>query len=39
MDMEMKQKGNKIQILKDKICITDSKVIEETNGSDLNKIS
>ena len=39
MDMEIEQKDNKIQFLEDKIGIPDSKVIEEMNRLDLNKIS
>ena len=39
MDMEVEQKDNKIQFLEDKIGIPDSKVIEEMNILDLNKIS
>ena len=39
MDMEIEQKDNKIQFIKDKIGIPDSKVIEEKNRLDLNKIS
>ena len=39
MDIEIEQKDNKIQFLKDKIGIPDSKVIEEMNRLDLNKIS
>ena len=39
MDMEIEQKDNKIQCLEDKIGIPDSKVIEEMNRLDLNKIS
>ena len=38
MDMEIEQKDNKIQFLEDKIGIPDSKVIEEMNRLDLNKI-
>ena len=39
MDIEIEQKDNKIQFLEDKIGIPDSKVIEEMNRLDLNKIS
>ena len=39
MDMEIEQKDKKIQFLKDKIGIPDSKVIEEMTRLDLNKIS
>ena len=39
MDMEIEQKDNKIQFLEDKIGIPDSKVIEEMNRLDLNKLS
>ena len=39
MDVEIEQKDNKIQFLEDKIGIPDSKVIEEMNRLDLNKIS
>ena len=39
MDIEMEEKANKIQILEDKIGTPDSKVIEEMNRLDLNKIS
>ena len=39
MDMEIEQKDNKIHFLEDKIGIPDSKVIEEMNRLDLNKIS
>ena len=39
MDVEIEQKDNKVQILEDKIGIPDSKVIEEMNRLDLNKIS
>ena len=38
-DIEMKQKDNKIQILENKIGIPDSKLIEDMNRLDLNKIS
>ena len=39
MDVELERKDNKIQFLEDKIGIPDSKVIEEMNRLDLNKIS
>ena len=39
MDIELEQKDNEIQFLEDKIGIPDSKVIEEMNRLDLNKIS
>ena len=39
MDMEIEQKDNKLQFLEDKIVIPDSKVLEEMNRLDLNKIS
>ena len=39
MDVEKEQKDNKIQFLEDKIGIPDSKVIEEMNRLDLNKLS
>ena len=39
MDIEIEQKDNKIHFLEDKIGIPDSKVIEEMNRLDLNKIS
>ena len=39
MDMELEQKDNKKQFLEDKIGIPDSKVIEEMNRLDSNKIS
>ena len=39
MDMEIEQKDDKLQFLEDKIGIPDSKVIEESNRLDLNKIS
>ena len=39
MDVQMEQKDNKIQFLEDKTGIPDSKVIEEMNRLDLNKIS
>ena len=39
MDVEREQKVNKIPFLEDKIGIQDSKVIEEMNRLDLNKIS
>ena len=39
MDIEIEQKDNKIQFLEDKRGLADSKVIEEMNRSDLNKIS
>ena len=39
MDMELEQKDNEIQFLEDKIGIPDSKVIEQMNRLDLNKIS
>ena len=39
MDMEVERKDDKIQFLEDKIGIPDSKVIEEMNRLDLNKIS
>ena len=39
MDVEIEQKDNKIQFLEDKIGIPDSKVIEEMNRLDLDKIS
>ena len=39
MDLEKDQKDNKIQYLEDQIGIPDSKVIEEMNRLDLNKIS
>ena len=39
MDMEIEQKSNKKQFLEDKKGIPDSKVIEEMNRLDLNKIS
>ena len=38
IDMEIEQKYNKIHFLEDKIGIPNSKVIEEMNRSDLNKI-
>ena len=38
IDMEIEQKDNKIQFLEDKIGIPNSKVIEEMNRLDLNKI-
>ena len=39
MDMEIQQNDNKIHFLENKIGIPDSKVIEEMNRLDLNKIS
>ena len=39
MDIELEQKDNKIQFLEDRIGIPDSKVIEEMNRLDLDKIS
>ena len=39
MDMEIEQKDNKIQFLEDKIGIPASKVIEEMDRLDINKIS
>ena len=39
MDKEKEQKDNKIQFREDKIGKPDSKVIEEMNRLDLNKIS
>ena len=39
MDIELQEKGNNKQFLEDKIGIPDSKVIEEMNMLDLNKIS
>ena len=39
MDKEIEQKENKIQFLEDEIGKPNSKVIEEMNRSDLNKIS
>ena len=38
MDMEIEQKDNKTQFLEEKIGIPDSKVIEEMNRLDLNRI-
>ena len=38
-DMEIEQKDNKIHFSEDKIGIAVSKVIEEMNRLDLNKIS
>ena len=39
MVMVKEQKDNKVQFLEDKIGVPDSKVIEEMNRLDLNKIS
>ena len=39
IDIELKQKDNKIHFLEEEIEIPDSKVIEEMNGLDINKIS
>ena len=39
MDIKLEQKDNKIQFLEDRTGIPDSKVIEEMNKMDLNKIS
>ena len=39
MDMEIEQKDNKIHFLEDKEGLPDSKVTEEMNRIDLNKIS
>ena len=39
LDVEIEQKDNKIQFLKDKLGIPDSKVREEMKRSLLNKIS
>ena len=39
MNVEIEPKDNKIQFLEDKIGIPDSKVIEEMNRLDINKIS
>ena len=39
MDIELKQKDNKIHFLQDKIRKPESKFIEEMNRLDLNKIS
>ena len=39
MDIELEQKDNKIQFLEDKVGIPDSKIDEEMNRLDLNKIS
>ena len=37
MDIESKQKCNRIQFLEDKIGTPDSKTVEEMNRLDLNK--
>ena len=39
MEIDLEEKGNKIHFLEDKIGIPDSRVVEETNSLDLNKIS
>ena len=39
MDIEIKQKDNKINFLEDKIGITDDKVVEEMYKLNLNKIT
>ena len=39
MEMEVEQKDKKIHFLEDKIGIPDSKVIDEMNRLDLNKLS
>ena len=39
MDIEIEEKANKTQFLEGKIGIPDSKVIEDMNRLDLNKIS
>ena len=39
MHIEIEQKGNKIQISEDEIDTPDSKVIEEMNRLELNKLS
>ena len=39
MDIEIEQKFNKIQFLKDKMGISHSETAEEVNRLDLNKIS
>ena len=39
IDAETEQKDNKTQFSEDRIGIPDSKVIEEMNGLDINKIS
>ena len=39
MDIELERKDNKIHFSEDKIGIPDTKVFEEVNRSDLNKIS
>ena len=39
MDIELEQKNNKIQFLEDKIGLPDSKIVEEMNRSNLNKLS
>ena len=39
LDMEIEQKDSKIQFSEDEIGIPDSKIIEEMNRLDLNKIS
>ena len=35
----IRTKNNKIQFLEDKIGLPDSKIVEEMNRSDLNKLS
>ena len=39
MDIEEEQKDNKLQFLEDKIRISDSKIVEEMKGLDINKKS
>ena len=39
MDIELKQKDNKIQFLEDEIGIPEYKVVEEMKKLDLNKTS
>ena len=38
MDLEVEQKGNKVELLENKICLPDSKGIEEMNKLRLNEI-
>ena len=38
MDIELEQKGNKKQFLEDKRGVPDSKIVEEINRLDLNKL-